>query len=332
MALPMASYNGDQGLGVGGELLWMKISGSEWSMRGGGFYSFGYSTGVFGVSLQNRKLFDWLYFSTGLMYAQTDKGLFYGYGPLSSLEGPSQYSMKTTAYDFKLGFNMTEHSVIGVGYGASDVSVGRGSRTEETQYVDRYVGRPFVEGSSQGFLKTFLMYDSLAPEFAPQEGTRAIIEYQMGNQNSPEISKAMAGVTHYLQIYGNDFLVVLRGKWDRTWGGDNPFYSQSRLGGTNTLRGYKGGRWTDFASVLYGAEARWAFLETSGWFSRWELNFGYETGRVFNDGAINVLFDELRPTYVVGLTAVLSSGAPVRLDVANSPEGNQFFLHLLYPF
>ena len=153
----------------------------------------------------------------------------------------------------------------------------------------------------------------------------------MGAQNTPDISKAALDATHYFPIFDKDFLVVARGSWYRTWGGDNPFYSQSRFGGVDTLRGYRDGRWTDFASVLYGTEARWAFYEGSGWFSRWELSGGYEIGRVYNDGAINVLFDELRPSYVAGLTAVLTDGVPVRVDVASSPEGLQFYLHLLCP-
>jgi len=330
--LPMANFNGDQGLGVGGEFVWSKMSGTEWSMRAGGFHSFNFVTSVLGISLQNKKFMDRLYANVSLSSLRTEKSLFYGYGSFTSLVGPSQYSMQSLSYEIKLGYNVTDQIVAGLGYGVSQVAVRRGSREDSVQYVDRYSDRPFVNGSDQRLLKLFAMYDDQDSEFAPESGTKAIFQYEMGHESRPEISKLMGSAVHIFQITGDTLLGVARARFQRTWGGDNPFYSQSRLGGRDTLRGYKNGRWTDSASVLYGAEARWKFWQIGGWLQRMELSFAYETGRVFNNGAINVLWDELRPNQVIGLTGVLSSGIPVRLDVAQSPEGYEFYFHLLYPF
>jgi outer membrane protein assembly factor BamA len=329
--LPLASYNGDQGLGLGGQLLWQKISGSEWNLTGGGFYSPGYDTSVLGVNVQNKKFMDSLYASAGFYYGQTNKNLFYGYGNQSSLDAPSQYSLRSFNYDLRLGFDVTEHSVLGVGYGESRVGVGRGERLEEPQYLDRYSDRKFVNGNDQSFFKAFAMFDDQEPEFAPQSGTKALLEYDLGLNDKPEMSRVLASAARVFPL-SEGLLLVGRGRFERVWGGDNPFYSQSRLGGSNTQRGYRAGRWTDFASVLYGAELRWVFWQPGGWMQRMELSAGYEVGRVFNNGAMNVLWDELRPSYVVGLTAVLPQGVPLRLDVAQSPEGTQFYVHLLYPF
>lgn len=331
--LPMASVNGDQGLSVGGELLWANISSTSWTLRGFGFHSFAYESSVLGLGLQNRKFMDWLYISANVLTSQTNKSLFYGYGNFSSLESPSQYSLQTFVYDLRMGINIIENGVIGVGYGSSRSSVGRGARESEAQYVDRYADRRFVSGSYSNLYKFFALYDSSSPEFAPVKGTKAQVQYEMGTEGiEPEVKKFSASVVHLIPVFGEDLIVAVRSRHERTWGGDNPFYSQSRLGGMNTLRGYRGGRWTDSASILYGAEARWNFWKSSGWFKKYELSFAYDTGRVYNDGAINVLFDDLRPSYVVGLSGILEKGFPIRMDIAQSTEGYQFYLHLLYPF
>lgn len=335
VVLPIAAYMGDQGLGVGGEFLWHGIGGSDWSWRNGLFYGFNYKTSMLMSSITNRKLIDVFYFSASIMSINSKRNLFYGFENNSSLENPSQFSQVTLRYDVKLGINVYENTVIGAGYGNNETSIGRGERAEEVQFLDRYVDRPFPTGATIKTLQLFAMYDSQEPELAPSAGTKAQILYEQNaskGAGEPEHQHLLISAAHIFQLTGEDLLLLARTRHERAWGGDTPFYAQARLGGSNTLRGYKGGRWTDSASILYGTELRWAFVKTSGWFQRWELNFAFETGRVYNNGAVNVLWDQLRPTYVVGLSPVLTQGVPIRLDVAWSPEGTHSYFHLLYPF
>ncbi len=333
IVLPLVTFNGDQGLGVGGSLFWNGISDSNWTMRAGGVYSFPFQLSAFSVNLQNRKLIDWLYVSTSLSSVQSKKTLFYGYGNFSSLSGPSQYSMESLASELKVGVNIIEAVVAGIGFSNNDTSIGQGDRVIEPQYVDQYSSARFVNGSYQNFYKIFAMYDTQAPEFVPVSGTKVLVQYEQTPEDiTPAAQKVLAQASHILAVSDGELWLVLRARHERVWGGDNPFYAQSRLGGKDTLRGYAINRWTDSASILYGTEGRWNFWQPGGWFERMELNLGYEVGRVYNNGAINVLMDELRPSYVIGLTGVLTQGVPVRADFAFGPEGMQFYMHLLYPF
>jgi outer membrane protein assembly factor BamA len=266
------------------------------------------------------------------MNVQTNKSLFYGFENRSAVESPAQYGLQSAGGEVKVGVNVFEGAVVGVGAGTLRTSVGRGERENEPQFVDVYRGRPYVDGTYQNLYKIFALYDTQTPMLAPTSGTKALVQYEAGPDTAPEVERLLAQVSHLVPLPGENFVLALRARHERVWGGDNPFYNQARLGGMNTLRGYRSSRWTDSASILYGAEGRWRFWEPNGAVQRLELNLGYDTGRVYNEGAVDVLFEDLRPDYVAGLTFVFRQGIPLRLDFAHSPEGDQFYLHLLYPF
>jgi len=332
---PIGFYSGDMGLGLGVDLSWLNIRDSSWSLHGFGFYTTAYQQSFLGTQLTNRKLANIFYVSLGGGYAYSSRSLFYGFGPNSLLFDPAQYTQLSQKLDGKFGLNIFENFVIGALATYNKTEIGDGNREDSTQFLSRYESSaPYPRGAISRSLGAFMLYNSQEPEFAPQSGTNAMASYEASISNAsdePKYQRIQAKAVHVQPIVEEELLVVGRVQHERLWG-DAPFYSQARLGGMHTLRSYKGGRFTDMSSILYGVEPRWVFWRPESSFTRVELSGGIEAGRVYNTGTAATWYDQLNTSYVVGLTGILKPGIPLRMDWASGIEGNQFYLHLFYPF
>jgi outer membrane protein assembly factor BamA len=111
--------------------------------------------------------------------------------------------------------------------------------------------------------------------------------------------------------------------------GDVPFWALPSLGGTDTLRGYIGHRWTDRAAWHAAAEYRFwwlprGFAVTDAIrFERFGAAFFYDIGTVA--GSVPDLVDaKVHDSYGVSLRVSLERKAVFRFDVGFSDEGVSF--------
>ena len=253
---------------------------------------------------------------------------------MTSQDDPTQFSILSHKFEGKLGINIYENLTLGVGSGYTQTEVGYGSYEGFPQYIDFYTQQRLRRGTLFRPLQGFLLYDTQTPQLAPQSGNLLQVTYEQNQKQNdePDYAKLQAIAQRIQPISGQSLVSVFRIRHERVWGGDLPFFGQARLGGMSTLRSYRSGRYTDFASILYAVEPRWVFWRPGDWAERLEFHVAAEAGRVYNSGTITTLYDQLHMSWVTGLTIVLDSGVPLRLDVGAGPEGTQAYLHLFYPF
>ena len=84
--------------------------------------------------------------------------------------------------------------------------------------------------------------------------------------------------------------------------------------------------------MLFDIEGRWDFWDPGFLVESLELSLGLDMGRVFEFEVLPPLLDDYHLGWTIGLTGILAGGLPVRFDWARGPEGDLFYLHLLYPF
>ncbi|MGE3974880.1 MAG: BamA/TamA family outer membrane protein [Bdellovibrionales bacterium] len=328
LLLPRISVDGDSGLGAGLDVALV----NEWTLYGQSFVASDQHQSQFGLGFLHKKYNDFLYLSAFAGYSFHKHLMFYGYGNGTSRDDPTQYSLLRHLLRARAGFYVFDNTIIGVGGAYEQTEIGSGNLEETRQFGHTYPSAPHRDGTIFRPIEVFLLYDTQASDFAPTQGSLFEFSYSQNlhQHAEPEFMRYLAQAQHILPL-GNlstSFLI----RHERVWGGDTPFFGQARLGGESYLRSFKPGRYTDFASILYGVEPRWIFWRPGGALERLELSAGVEAGRVYNDGTLTILYDQLHISWIGGLTAVWSSGIPMRLDVASGPEGTLSYLHLFYPF
>jgi hypothetical protein len=332
--VPVVGLNGDEGSSVGLELGWLKMMSTNWDLRASGFYGYRYQQSSLGVQLMNKKLLDFLYVSFEGGYVFSQRRLFHGLGNMTSLLDPTQYSILSHRAEGKVGVRVLDSLILGVSGAWVHTEVGSGNREDHPQLVNFYTSDRLRRGTALRPLGAFLIYDDQDSDAAPLRGSELLFLYEKNQQtgDEPEYTRVFTTAKHTLPLVDSELVSVFRIHHERVWGGDMPFFGRAKLGGPTNLRSFSRGRFTDFSSILYGVEPRWVFWRPGDYFERMELSTGVEAGRVFSDGTITTLYDQLHVSWVGGLTFVLKSGIPLRLDVAAGPEGTLGYLHLFYPF
>jgi len=331
--LPTLSYNTEQGTSFGAQYIYQGVLGTQWESTGSFRYAPDKNVSALNFGLLDRKLFDKIYTAFNISYYYSAQSLFYGFGNQTTNYFPTQYSVLDTIYSLKMGIEVVSNVIAGLTYAQNTLTIGRGPDNGTPNYLDQYSPTLQFNATTMKTIGGFVSYKTFAPEYAPDSGRNVQFSYEHSTPYAPNEPQFDRMNLSYTEIFGvGDFRLLPRFVHERVWGGDLPFFMQARIGGKNSVRAYPFGRFSDFASVLYGGEARYPLFQPGGFIQKVEVSFGLETGRVYNSGTIGTLVDQLHTGYDYGLTAVIAGGIPLRFDDAVGPEGNQIYMHLFYPF
>ncbi|MDZ4678055.1 MAG: BamA/TamA family outer membrane protein [Oligoflexia bacterium] len=337
LVLPLAGYSDEQGLGVGANAAWFNMLGSGWSSSAALFASTLYSQTRIDYDVYNRNFFDVVYANVGGFYNRSTRSLFYGLGNNSSLSDASQYAINDTQIFGRVGVKIFSEVVAGVGYSHRSTGIDRGADPNLQQFFDRWSTNPSLSGSVTTATSVFATYDTRTPNLAPQSGSFVFTSLEQlqprSGQDLHQQRYTLHG-QHYLPIMDKDFLILLRGRYEKQWGENIPFYLQPKLGGSTSIRALKNNRYIDSGNILFNIEPRYTLWSPGGAiFERIEISFGIDAGRVFDYENIPPRpWDSYRIGYDIGLTGILAGGIPLRIDLAPGAEGTLFYVHLFYPF
>ncbi len=332
--LPLFGYSDEQGIGIGANAAWLGISGGTWDANTALYASTLFGQFNLSGDITNKKLFDFLYVNVGGMVYKGQRSLYYGAGNLTDIKNVTQFSITDQSLYTRVGVTVYPSVIAGVGLIYRSTSIDRGADLSLPQYLDTYPIDPHKSGTTNTATTVFLQYDTRT-SLAPQEGQMAYISW---DQDQPwfngdlSLQRLSLEALKLWPVSDKTLIVLTRFKHEHEWGNDVPFFLKSRIGGVSSLRGYKANRYTDNASQVFNIEPRWTFWTPGGnLVQRFDLSLAYEFGRVFNYETIPPV-DSYHTDWDLGLTAVLPSGLPIRLDYAVGPESTLFYLHLFQPF
>ena len=133
---------------------------------------------------------------------------------------------------------------------------------------------------------------------------------------SAELAVNLWQSTHVLLLRAQSHLVL-------PLSGQVPFSELTMLGGADNLRGFRGGRFRDFSSLLFTAEYRWPIWMWAD--ASLFVDYGGVAGRTF-DG---LSFRKLYPDIGVGIRMRTSQHVYAGLQFAYGfPDGSQFYFTL----
>jgi outer membrane protein assembly factor BamA len=336
VVLPTLSQN-DYGMGLGANALWTSIMNSGFSAFSDLQYANSANYTQLNLDVTNHQLLDILYFNAGVNYERSLNAHFYGMGNESRFGDPHYYSFRDSTYYARLGINIFDLVTIGMGYKKRSIGIGRSENESDAQFFDYDSTHPRASGINTTSLSIFALFDSRNSQLTPTQGLYIFSELE---QNQPSALETMSSQRvfvdsrYYIPFWSGDVTLATRLRYERIWGEDIPFFAQSSIGGLDTVRAWRSNRYVSSGSTVANVEARWKGFDVGGAITRIEPSFGLDFGRVFDIRTFPPIppFEGYHNGWDFGLTAILSSNVPVRLDLAQSGDGILFYLHLMQPF
>lgn len=204
---------------------------------------------------------------------------YFGLGPGSQRDNRVSYSYDETAAGLLATLRASPLTIEGrveyrhpdVGHGHDDSIPSIEARFSDSSAPGLLLQPDYVVGIGS------VIYEGATPVGHPRQGGRyeASLSRFWGRQtNTYDFLRFDADLRQYLPVVPDRHLVVLRAL--TTLSGvpeyaEMPFYYMPRLGGTSTLRGFRGLRFHDRNVLLFQAEYRWLplrFVETAVFYDR----------------------------------------------------------------
>jgi len=258
---------------------------------------------------------------------------YYGYGPSSSADDESNYERRGGFGNVR-GFWQITDALAAEGFGEyRHVTPGDGRGRTTIGERDSIVAR-FPDDDLFGLYATLdlhefggaVVLDWRDIKGSPRRGGRDELRVSYVGGDGPGDTtvgfwRIRGEVSQYIELWrGRVFGLRAAAQHLEPGNGTRiPFYELSRLGGSNSLRAYRSGRFTGRDMVLFSAEYRWpvwraidAFLFT-------------DQGRVFDDISEDFEFSGFRSAYGGGLR-VWNTGGHLELTLAKGREQFRFYL------
>jgi hypothetical protein len=258
---------------------------------------------------------------------------FYGIGPDTTADDESSYTAARALVGLRHGINLTDSLNIGLTLGVEHDGVEDRGVPNLPLAPERFPDAPGMRGAtlmSQGFE---LRYDDrVGGEFA-ERGYRvaAWVSLVEGIAGSPTFVRG--GVQASALVSELDWLASAgRVYWNAVSSSNAPFYQQSQLGGSQLLRGFPEGRFTDRQAWTIELEQRIRLYQSRffGVVTDWRIDPFVAAGQVFH--GVDDVVAHPRLTVGAGVRLFVRPRLLARLDVATGGEGPSIYVDLGYPF
>jgi outer membrane protein assembly factor BamA len=266
---------------------------------------------------------DWLFADIYAVHHNYNSLPYYGPGPDSEKTGRTNYRLEDTALDGTMGVNLWNRLRIGgqMGIVRNNVGPGRDTRFASTETTYPPQVAPGIDEQVNLYRYAgFAWLDYRSPSnrsggnYIFQFGHFEDYRYKKYSFNRYDIE-----LQQYIPFLNERRVIALRARALLTHsypGQETPFYMMPALGGSDTLRGYRPGRFYDDNSLLMSAEYRWEV------FSGLDMAVFADAGKVSpRRGTIN--FSNLESDVGFGLRFNVRDQVFMRIDTAFSHEGFQ---------
>jgi hypothetical protein len=262
-------------------------------------------------------------------FTREPKQIFYGIGVQE--DGDVKTSFQQQDACVRLSFPQRLSDVLrlqaSVAFRSFEIAAGRSSSAPSTTVVYAAEQLPGLsERTSYLEAEEVLRASLVDVPGSPTRGNRTLLglgyNRSLGGVNLTHMHVRLFTEQFRELFYRRTLSLLLGSAWSWAPGDDRvPFYGLSSLGGTETMRGYRGGRFRDRGVVFATANYK---------FPIWKLIDGglfYELGRSLHD-VNDFTFDDWRNTYGWRIAAWVPAGLVFEHVIAYSDDGT----HLLFNF
>lgn len=251
---------------------------------------------------------------------------YYGPGPNSEKTGRSTYRLEDTAVDGTLSLRGKRGLITGVsgGWVANNIGPGTSRRfiAADRQYTNNQAPG-IVDQTNFARLSGFLQWDTRDPD-GRSGGNYMIQASRLTDliRTQHDHVRLSAEGQQLISFFNGRRVIALRGRVISLEANDGkvvPFYMQSVLGGSESLRGYRAWRFHGNHSVLYTAEYRWEI------FSGLDMAVFADAGKV-TDRRRDLSFSDLESSVGFGFRFNARNRVMMRIDTGFSHEGFQVWI------
>ncbi len=252
---------------------------------------------------------------------------YYGLGPGASLENRTTYLQEEARAYLQTGYQFTRNLVwmVSGGYQRNEIGSGKASSYASTDDVFNNLTAPGLTNPPD-YLRwgTQLFADFRDEPGNPHKGFMLTLSWERFDDRSEErfnFDRFGMDARGYVPLGSSQRILALRAGLvadEPTSGNRIPFFMQSALGGSHTLRGFDSFRWRGPKVMLYQVEYRW---EPS---SFWELAVFADTGTVAAPGG-DLSFSTLEWDYGFGMRFKTYRDVVIRMEIAFSRETTRYF-------
>jgi outer membrane protein assembly factor BamA len=323
---PFVIYNSDFGFGFGGKGVIKNIYSRDESFdlilfgstKGEQWYAFTFSIPDF--ELRQGKPYPFS-LDFKIEYNKRLKSNFFGFGN-DSEDNEWQFPRENIQAEFILGHAFTRRFIAETGMVFSFISV------YNYQNINPLMTKE-IPGEGQttwNYLTIRSRYDSRDSQIHPRVGMRinANVDFSFKSMGSEaSYQRYRIETSSYHRFLLPDLIIALR-LWFQHVNENPPYFQQSALGGSWTLRGYKVERFIDKTMLLSSAETRFPI------FNRLGGVLFVDFGRTYNS-IENISLASLKANWGVGLRYYLRNFV-TRFDTGISSEGVRLFFHFGHVF
>lgn len=264
---------------------------------------------------------------------------FFGIGQETSLGQESNYTARELRANWKFGVYLNEVTQIAIGERYREVSVQRGatdlpfSAQEFPQVIG--MGGAAILGHRATF--HYDTRDSLVvPTVGSQVQAYAELNQNLRNGDHPLYYRYGLELKKLFPSDSKRVILVVRGEFQTTFGGEVPFYERSSLGGQNNLRGYGVDRFIDNHLAALSIEERIHVMRIRVM----NVIADFEVAPFVDAGTVFPSFSSLRHRQIndykitpgIGFRGIVRPNIVGRLDYGYSTEGGAVFAGLDFPF
>lgn len=254
---------------------------------------------------------------------------YYGPGPGSQKSGRTAYSFENTGFEVRSGYNLTRNISTGglTRYLLFNVGPGRKDEFASTDEVFTPATTPGLDQQTN-FINpgVFLDFNWVRYPRGRRSGTRLLTEYTVFFDSGAAgftFGRFDVDVRRYFALLNGQREVLLRARaaFADPFGSEGvPFYVQPRLGGAESLRGFRNRRFYDNNMFVLNGEYRWEIADQT------DAALFVDAGKVFPSLGQIRPFQDLSTSYGFGVRIRQGNVVSWRFDVGFSSEGPQVWL------
>ncbi len=267
-----------------------------------------------------------VYFDAAATYRVRTRDNFFGLGNDSRPADRSSVMFQTQEFFFgpRVELRRGWRFVAQFGYRSTEVFDGRDKNFPGITEHFAAQTIPGLSGARETISRFELVHDTRDIPGRPRRGgyeSLAASFHQSADLNAFDFWRYEVNAERYLPLGSRNRTLALRFQGTSNQARNAsavPFFDQAILGGYNTLRGFPEDRFHDLDGMLVTAEYRY------------NLNSFTDVVAFVDSGQVarrlsDFSWNRMHMSYGVGLRLLSSRGAPVKLMLARSEEGNRFY-------
>jgi outer membrane protein assembly factor BamA len=331
---PSVTFNETTGVNLFWRLLGFQEGDREYQIVTGHSLDVDYE---FSGRYQDPKFLDGRYaYSVGLNFFRDTTYRFFGFTNQSSSQDETNYTNGELNSWFSFGRNFSQFYRVSLTERVRRVRIDQGKVNNLPFTGTLFPDAPGIHGAMILGHRLSLTYDSRDDISTTTTGSYGAVYAQITHdydQNASPFQKYGLDLRTWFPTADKKYVTALRGRVDLTTGQHRPFYEQSSLGGSDSLRDFGSQRFIDDHSILFNIEERIDFLKMTLFAVRveWEVAPFVDVGKVFSDFGKRV-WEDYQVNPGIGFRAVVRPNVVGRFDFGFGSAGVTTFVGLGFPF